>query len=405
MGIKLSLNHLVNATKYIPVAIKTASCISYQMSRFFDSLRNDTTPSKHSFNATSPSSNTGKKVDFACKDQFEQNQTSKTVQNITYNPHVSTRIPTIQNTVPWCGNFRNVSVHRDLLEDPFNADLEHLVKYRIKHPLYQGQKIEMRTLEGSFASYTVHRKIAGQGLVSYALKPASENANLSPLIVFRGTETNPLKENSFESMQNDVDIHIGEKGWMSARKSFEELMQDPTFRNAGEKIKVAGYSLGGAHAQYFVSEYHREVSHGIFYNDPSIQGQITEKFAGEIEESHRDEPLILQIFRTQGDPFHHFGDKHLGCNVDHPNVSTQLLEISVPNQYHFDTALHSKRIFDTEQFDYTVREFTDPSQLSRKLDNAKRDPVTSLLETLRQKLSCFLSSALAAIKSFFSWIF
>lgn len=401
MAISLSLNHLVTITKQIPSIIKTISCISYQISRFFDSYPLKEIPSKNKFNATMPTSEIIKKTSSTYADHFTQNQTSEKHQNT---PFIPTKTHSKMHDAPWAPNFRNVTVNRDLLNDPFNADLEHLVKVKIKHPLYEGQKIEMRTRDGSFESYTVYRKIASHGLVSYALKPTESDSNLSPLIVFRCTETHPLKEGAFDSMQNDVDTHIGEKGWMATKDSFKELMKDPAFRDPNEKIKVAGYSLGGAHAQYFIAEHHEHVSHGIFYNNPSVKAQIAEKFAEEIQESHRAEPLILQIFRTHGDPFHHFGSKHIGCNVDHPNVSTQLLEVSVPNQYTFDTKLHSKRIFDTQKFDYTIHEFTDPSRLARKLDNAKRDPVSSLFESIRQKFSRFLSIALSSIESFFNWI-
>ena len=277
-------------------------------------------------------------------------------------------------------------------KDPFNTDLEYLTKVGINHPLREKQTI---FIEGR--SYSVHRKIAAEGLVSYALK---SNDDLTPILLFRCTEINPFKEAAFDSMQNDVATNLGEMGYLAARESFRELMNDPTFRNADQKIRVAGYSLGGAHAQYFIAEHHASVSHGIFYSDPGIQAKIVEAFAKNIQKSLRKEPLILQIFRTYGDPFPLFGDKHLGCGVDHPNVRTQLFEIDVKNQYSFDPKLHSKRIFSTD--DYTVYESRDPAHLSRKLDNARRNLVSPLFETTRQQCGGCLSVALKSGECFFS---
>jgi hypothetical protein len=286
------------------------------------------------------------------------------------------------------------------LNDPINGPLEHLVKVRIKHPLSQGEQILMGD-----HSYTVYKKIAAEGLVSYALKPDGENSNLQPLIVFRCTEENFFKEASFESIQNDIDLSLGERGWAATKKRFRELMNDPLFRKGNQKVNVAGYSLGGAHAQHFIAEHHASVSRGIFYNNPSIQAKTVEQFAEDIQKYDRKDPLIFQIFRTQGDPSHLFGEKHLGCDIDHPNITVQLLEIDIPNQHSFNIALHSKRIFDTHLFDYTVSEWTDPVDLSKKLNNNSRSVVSSLFEAIRKQCSSFLSIALNAIRSLFQSLF
>ncbi len=303
-------------------------------------------------------------------------------------------------TAPWAANFRQVKANRAFLEDPMNEHLEYLVKVQLCHSLCEGKELQIGD-----KFYIVHRKISGKGLVSYAIKPSGKNPNLQPFILFRCTETNPFKEESFNSVQNDIDPSLGERGWNATKEQFEKLMNDPSFRRKDQKVKIAGYSLGGAHAQYFLSEHHAAVSHGIFYNNPSIKGEIAEKFAKKIETTHRDSPLILQIFRTQGDPFHLFGEKHLGCDLDHPNISVQLLEVDVLNQQNFDLKLHSKRLFKTDQLDYTVNEYINPAHLSKKLNNTKRSPISSFFEALRRKCSGFLSLALYAIRSIFRAFF
>lgn len=310
--------------------------------------------------------------------------------------HIFTPPPTTK-VAPWSHNFRNVRENRELLNDYWNADLEYLTKVQICNSLEKGAQITLQTSNGP-ANYTVYHKIAAGGLVSYALKP--QTPDFPPLIVFRCTEPDPLGEQAINSIQNDVESNIGEKGWNATKSAFDHLMNDPKFRSAGQKVRVAGYSLGGAHAQHFIAAHHASVSHGVFYNNPSISAETAETFAKTMQNVHRDEPLILQIFRTCGDPFHHFGGKHLGCGVDHPNVQTQLLEMNLPNQQTFDLSLHSKRIFKTENFDYTVSEWTDPELLSRKLDNTRRGPVTMIGEILRKESSPFLVKIVSTCASF-----
>lgn len=301
----------------------------------------------------------------------------------------------------WSPNFLHVQRNHELLHDSSNADFEYLVKVQIADGLQKGQKITLETNEGP-ATYIVYKKIATEGLVSYALKP--ECPNQSPLIVFRCTEPDPCKEHSFHSMQNDTDSNIGERGWRAARKTFRELMGDRDFRDKGQFVKIGGYSLGGAHAQHFLAEHHARVSHAIFYNDPSIQPAICEAFANNIKKEKREKPLVLQIFRNWGDPFHHFGGKHLGCDVNHPKVHTQLLEIRFPNQTKFDTDMHSQRVFKTDRYDYRVEEFTDPKVLAKKLDNSRRDPFSGVAEQYRKRYTPFLSPLLGQMSRIKTYI-
>lgn len=300
-------------------------------------------------------------------------------------------LPTAAPTVPWAHNFKNVHDNHELLSNSLNADFEHLVKVMVPNGLNKGQRVTLKTNSGD-AEYFIYKKIATQGLVSYALKPI--NPKDEPILVFRCTEPDPQKEHSFQSMQNDTDENIGERGWQAAKETFKQLMADQNFRSEGKKIKVGGYSLGGAHAQYFVAEHHEWVSHAIFFNNPSINAEVVENFAKNVKG-----PIILQIFRNWGDPFTHFGKKHLGCGVNHPNVNVQLLEISTPNCDRFDTKFHSKCIFKTTDFNYTVQSFTEPEILARKLDNSKQDAVTITMEALRQKHGKILSNVLGMMSS------
>lgn len=287
---------------------------------------------------------------------------------------------------PWGQNFRNVYNNRHIIEDPFSAELENLVKKVINSPLQIGQIISLRTKANEVIQYKVHAKIAEKGLVSYAFKPVNDS-QASPLIVFRGTEPDPFGEESFNSLRNDIEKNLGKTGWICSRKFFNDLLNDETFRSKDQLIDVAGYSLGGAHAQYFIAEHHESVNRGIFYSNPNIDIGTVEKFAESIKNTNRSSQLSFQIFRILGDPVPHFGGKHLGCGTNHPNLHVQLIELDLPYQLGFDVNLHWKKVFDTQDFDYIAKEYTDPDVLAKKLNNHIRDPISSILENLRSRLS------------------
>ena len=344
---------------------------------------------------------------------FQASRNTLTINGlIGYNtPKPPTQTPVDIGDIPtscavknrWDTNFRSVTQNRELLEDPFNGWLEKFVKVEINNPIQVGTTVPVLTKHG-LETYQVHRKMAKQGLVAYALTPTRKDSHLSPLVAFRCTETNPFKEQAFNSVHNDVTSRIGEKGWMANREDFQELMQDPLFRGENEKVQVVGYSLGGAYAQRFIAEHFKEVSRGTTYNAPSIDAETAEDFAAKANEISAQNPLVIQIFRSVGDPFHHFGEKHLGWGVDHPSVKVQLLEVEYPNQTKFDFDLHRLRIFDTNNFNYTIHEYHDPKELKNLLNNYKRDPFSSSAESVRHHFSGFLSSVISAFGSFFHWI-
>lgn len=317
----------------------------------------------------------------------------------------SPTIPAIDNPaaknlpVLWESNFEEITRNKHIINDPFNAWLEKFVKVTINYKIDFEKLIPVPTKSGAVEYYKIHRKIASNGLLAFALTPAEKTSSLSPIIVFRATETDIFAEEGANSMHNDLDPHLGEPGWEANKEEFKKLMEDPSFKREGQKIKVAGYSLGGVHAQYCILENLEHVSHGVFYNNPSAHSAVADAFAEKIQNTPREKPLLLQIFRTLGDPFHHFGEKHIGCGVDHPNLVTQLFEVEYPNQSMFDLTLHSRRIFDTFRFDYKITEYTEPESLKVLLDNSQRDPITTSLEKGRKIFGKALSFCLSAFTS------
>ncbi len=267
----------------------------------------------------------------------------------------------------------------------FAAWQERFTKVIVNRELIEGQLVPAPGQDGRIDYYKVYRKIGtGDGLVSYALKPATNNSTLKPLIVFRPSQWAFSNEDAFETYLNDVQRNVGEMGWKSAARVFEDLMTDPSFRRNHEKVSLSGYSLGGAHAQYFLEAHYDNISNAIFYNDPSPDG-LAERVAQRMNQMpRRTEPLNIQIFWTKGDFCHYVGGKHVGWGVNHPDVNIQLMEVDHDNKKISSFSLHAHRIFDNTTFPYQMQCYEDTEQLFNLLDNTKRGPDVFWYERMRR---------------------
>lgn len=273
--------------------------------------------------------------------------------------------------------FRKDKEKQLLFSDVANLSLpafkERFSKTIVSRELIEGQIIPAPGRHGGVDYFKVYRKIAGDGLVAYALKPAASDSTLKPMLIFRPTQWALSNEDAIDSLRNDVQASIGELGWNANKTAFEQLMQDSHFRGNGEMIEIAGFSLGGVHAQWFLADHYENVSNAVFYNDPCLDAATADGFAERINRSpRRSEPLNMQIYWTNGDMGHCIGDKHIGCGVTHPDVNIQLIEVDHENRRASVFYLHSFRIFDNIHFPYRMQTYEDFAELNRRLDNTQR---------------------------------
>ncbi len=283
---------------------------------------------------------------------------------------------------PWAKNFLGIQEDGNWVTDPINGWLEDFVKDKAFKDLPVNTKIELPGREGT-AVYRVHSRIEKEGLVAIALAP--EQDGLSPFLIFRGTQPDVIAgHQGLESVQNDLDHGLGERGWNSCKEALENLMNDPTFRNPKQKIKVSGFSLGGAHAELFIAEHFRNVSQGVFHSSPGISSAITDRFAKNLQNTPLEEPLSLQFFQIMGDPVPHFGERHLGCQARDSLLQTELFHIEFPEQDRFEIRLHSTRIFPSFPTTYKVTQYKDPEKLDRLLNNQRRNSISFVGELFRK---------------------
>ncbi len=223
--------------------------------------------------------------------------------------------------------------------------LEELCKDTVNRELLAHQLIPVPGREGSVDWYEVHARVLAKGLLAYGLRPLCHDSSLKPLIVFRPTQREMGAEEALATFQNDVELKIGSSGWLAARTAFDQLMSDPQFRRDGEKVIVAGYSIGGAHLQYFLYQFSSQVSEAFSFNAPSIDAETAEAFARQVNEGGHD-PLSIQILRTLGDPVPKFGEKHLGDGVlPGKAVEVILTEAGIANPRIRWAQRHSARVF------------------------------------------------------------
>ncbi len=255
----------------------------------------------------------------------------------------------------------------------FTAWLERMCKVTVNREFLEGQLLAAPGADGMPDYYKVHRKIAtGDGLVAYALRPAARDSHLKPLILFRPSQWALSGEDALETYRNDVQPSVGEDGWKAAESLFDHLlMQDPRFRRGNQKISIAGYSLGGTHAQYLLAKHFDKINQATFYNDPSTPDDVAEQAAAAMNNMPRrpEDPLYIQINRMERDPCDKVGGKHVGWGITHPDVKVQLQEVDHNNKEISVFYLHAYRIFDNTNPTYQTK---DPQELNNCLDNSQR---------------------------------
>lgn len=281
--------------------------------------------------------------------------------------------------VPWVRNLLHIQRNLSLLTHPILAAYERLVKISIQTPHEIGESLSLNLLNGTSVHFTVHKKISGRGLVAYGLKSRTDNQ--PNLIVFRCTRLNPIGpsgEESFPSMLSNFEREIGKSGWLATASEFDELMNDRSFREEDEQVVTLGYSLGGAHAQYFIDRFFPFVERGIFFSSVGISEATAESFRQKISESKRQTPLYFHYIRNHDDVFQGFGETFLANGENSAIVSTQFLNVSCKNcgWFYQDDGPHPRTVFSAkteESFDSAEEsEKNNPTYSSKIVEIARK---------------------------------
>ncbi|MBY0528585.1 MAG: hypothetical protein K2P51_00150 [Rhabdochlamydiaceae bacterium] len=292
----------------------------------------------------------------------------------------------------------------------FSAWRERLCKTMINKELMEKQILPAPGANGRVEYYKVYRRISGNGLVAYALKPVGADSTLQPLVVFRPTQIALSYEDMIDSLMNDLELRIGQMGYVPARPKFDALMKDPHFCPPGKKVTVAGYSLGGTHAQWFTYDHWKRISKSCFYNAPSVHEEMAEDFAKQVNGApfaHLKIRIKRVVAGLQGDWAHFLGGKHLGWGIKRKNMVklTEYNCVSRTISSLFDRIwLHTRRVVDSDKGHF-VPTVVDPKFLDEHLDNESRGPAIYWYEKMRRVWGGTLILALSGLKSFANCIY
>jgi hypothetical protein len=268
--------------------------------------------------------------------------------------------------------------------------LERFAKSVVSHEVEEGSVIPVPT-RGGFEYYHVYRKIAGSGLVAYALKPLSNESRLKPILSFRPTQVGLGMEDGVESVLNDLEPVIGEMGYRDCRLELLKLISEDWFKDA----VATGYSLGGAHLQHLISDLSRDqllkFRRLIFINDPSLDEHIPQYFADRVNRMETfARPITLEIRRTDGDVVPFGGKRHLGWGVQR-NIRVIVKEYTKADGARLALLpAHSARVFDNKGVRFSERTIVNYGELLTRLDNTTRGPDIAWYENLRR--SCLVQA-------------
>lgn len=282
----------------------------------------------------------------------------------------------------------------DVADLSWEAYIERLCKSVLPRELPLGLIVRAPNPQarGSSDFYEIYDIITvGDGLVAYAFKPLDKDSALEPMIGFRGSPFHFSAVDILETWMNNLQKYIGWLGFQTARGKLAKLAHDFNFCPEKKGMTVAGFSLGGNHAQLFTTDHYDRISSAIFFNDPSIDAETADLFATKINATRKLRHAIkAKIFRTEGDVANYAGQKHAFCGVEHPQVDVELTVIK-PDKELTASQCHGWKHFDTKgEVNHTKRVYTDPDDLERELDNAKRGPEVEWYENVRLVGSYFI---------------
>lgn len=279
--------------------------------------------------------------------------------------------------------------------------------------------------EGKLDYYKVHEIVSHGGLTAVALVPISKHSSLEPILAFRCTKQTFAQDQAVSSMLNDLEVDIGRSGYEASRQALNELVKDPKFAQ-GKKFKVLCYSLGGAHATYFMQEHWRKVSEFIGFNITGCEASVVESLAKEMNDlPEHDIPPPISLHRNVGDWVNKAGRKHIGWGLKHPKSRIQLMEwtikgLPIPEESVYDPVhlhrwlvIHGVRPMDSVRTDelehplagtrwkYRYNVYRGPTVCTPLLDTYKRD---GGLENKRLEVHQFLYKLIQGFYSFVDFI-
>lgn len=254
--------------------------------------------------------------------------------------------------------------------DSFETFIHNMTARIIKREMDVGTLISAPDRpDGKKQFYYVSAKVVtGKGMVSYLFHPASNDTNLEPMRLFRGTSARNSEIDALSTMITDLERELGRTAYESG-KVYDPIIQ--------EKLVVptveGGHSMGSTLVQYRLANMDH-IRTAYLYCGPGLPEKEVKKF------NEKNPQVQLIIRRAVKDRWHALGDAHLGYQAP-PNVQVDFKKYhAIERADEFD--LHVS-VWSREPSIY-VMDAGDPAELYHKDD--ARERIRSLFGPLLAKI-------------------
>lgn len=301
-----------------------------------------------------------------------------------------------------------------LFHDPFQADRERLqlVEKHTRHDFavfmhnmavnVVKREMDVGTIipapphpSGSPQFYYVAAKVVtGEGMVSYVLLPATQNTNLEPVRLYRGSAFRSGEMDALSTLITDLEENLGESSFVSGgayQPILDRLFNIPI---------VAGHSLGSTQAQFAVArDRQNRIRHAYLFNGPGVSRDEIEAFNRRVEKNRSK--VILTIRDSTQDKLSKLGQYHLGYRAPTNKVAIDYIKYHAPSvpvpgaNPHVMVYPHERTVF------YGIAG-TSGHQLDEELDHTHQSAIEPIRSSVGPALAWLLRKVQMAKRFLFS---
>ncbi len=190
--------------------------------------------------------------------------------------------------------------------DVMQVFIHNMVARGIKREMSVGELIPApnHPLTQQVQFYFVCAKIVtGDGVVSYIIRPATNDTNLEAMRLFRGTSPRASDLDALSSVITDLELQLGKRAYESA-SAYEPFLQTMGLAPSVE----AGHSLGATTIQYRLAHFDH-IRKAYLYCGPGVPFAVVKQF------NEKNRPLEIYISHSEHDPLSRLGGVHLGYHA------------------------------------------------------------------------------------------
>lgn len=286
---------------------------------------------------------------------------------------------------PFAQDCKLVSLFKGVEQLKWDTYVERLTMAINSHEMAVGTIVPAPGIDGKKDFYEVYHIVAGKGLYAVAFRPLSSQSYLSPILCFRCTQSSLGAIDAVHTWTNNAEKNIGQQGYDACEDMLNSLMENEKF-HGWKKIKMAAYSLGGAHGGLFFRDHWQFISEAYFYRTVHNAEGVAEALANQINQLPAAWPgPYIYIERVKGDWASYAGSRHVGHGITHFGTFIQLTEWDVgeaPKDLKEWMGVHSVRTCDNKvEFPHRIYR---SEELFHELDNKERGETIAKYEEARR---------------------